>query len=339
MRAPLTGTKRSDGRWQITVVLTDVHGVKVRKTLYAPTQKEVQAKARGLIYETGREAPSEATLKDLIEQYRKAVLKDMSDGAKRQYEWAFEKMPFDRLTSIDSPSVSRWLRSMDSLSGRSVQVCRNVLKVLLEYARELGWVKENAARGVRLHRSAVSAPKRRLSETEWLKIVETEANPKYKAFWRLLGETGMRPSEALRLLEPIVDNGFLVIGKSKTMAGENRIVPIGKESIAYLRENPRPFPIDLHNAERQWRKVLREAEIPHTNLYQLRKMRLTLWIAQGLPDDVVKELAGHSSIELTKNVYTRIPMDRVKAALSEAQSVNGLSAKRQKRAKSGSMPP
>lgn len=339
MRAPLTGTKRADGRWQITIALTDVHGRKVRKTLYAPTQKEVQTKARSLIYETGRSAPSKATLEELIAQYRKVILSGMSDGAQRQYEWAFDKMPFEKLVDIDAPAVSRWLRSMDSLSGRSVQVCRNVLKVLLEYARELGWVKENVARGVRLPRPAVSTPKRRISESEWLKVVDTEANPRYRAFWRLLGETGMRPSEALGLLEPIVDQGFLVIGKSKTMAGENRIVPIGKESSTYLKETPRPFPMDLHNVERQWRKVLRDANIPHTNLYQLRKMRLTLWIAQGLPDEVVKELAGHSSIELTMNVYTRIPMERVREALNEAQSVKGLSAKAPKRAKTGSTPP
>lgn len=333
MRAPLTGTKRKDGRWQITVTLTTIKGQKKRQTLYAPTQKEVQAKARDLLYETGREAPSSATFQDLLAQYRRVILSKMSDGAQRQYEWAFGKMPFTKLADIDAPLVSRWLRSLDSLSGRSVQVCRNVLKVVLEYGRELGWVKENAARGVRLPRTAVSAPRRRLSEAEWVKVVEVEDEPKYKAYWRILGETAMRPSEALRLLEPIVDKGFLVIGKSKTIAGENRIVPVSKETQKYLKENPRPFPMDLHNVERGWRRVLKEAGVPHTNLYQLRKMRLTLWIAQGLPDEVVKELAGHSSIELTKNVYTRIPMERVRAALNERQSVKGLSARRQKSSK------
>jgi integrase len=338
VRSPLSGTKRKDGRWQITVTLTTVQGSKVRKTIYAPTQREVQDKAREIVYETGREAPSDADIAELIDLYRKFVLSKMSDGAKRQSEWAFTKIPNWRVAHIDPPTVSRWLRSLE-FSGRSVQVCRNILKVLLEYARELGWVRENAARGVRLPKPAVSAPRRRLSESEWLRIVDTETSPRMKAYWRLLGETGMRPSEALRLENPKVEDGFLRLGKSKTIAGENRIVPVSAETAAYLSENPKPFPVDLHNAERSWRNALKRAGIPHTNLYQLRKMRLTLWIAQGLPDEVVKELAGHSSIELTKNVYTRIPMERVREALSEAQSVKGLSAEEPQTAKSGSMPP
>ncbi|HJP82903.1 MAG TPA: site-specific integrase [Fimbriimonadaceae bacterium] len=330
MRAPLTGTKRKDGRWQITVQLTTIKGQKVRKTLYAPTQSEVQAKARQLIYTTGREAPNDSTLQELIDLYRTFILSKMSDGAKRQYEWAFTKMEFGRVVDIDMPHVVRWLRSLDGLSGRSIQVCRNVLKVLLEYARELGWIKDNPARGAKLPRPAISAPRRRMSESEWLKIVAAEPNERHRAYWRILGETGMRPSEALGLVEPIIEDGFLRLGKSKTIAGENRIVPVSKQTAEYLRENPRPFPMDLHNVQRAWRNALKRAEIPHTNLYQLRKMRLTLWIAQGLPDEVVKELAGHSSIELTMNVYTRIPMERVKAALDEAQSVKGLSAKSMK---------
>lgn len=330
MRAPLTGTKRKDGRWQITVTLTTVHGQKKRQTFYAPTQKEVQAKARDLIYETGREAPNEGSLSTLVEQYRKSILRFMSDGAKRQYEWAFAKFPDWKLKEIDGPRVSRWLRSLESLSGRSIQVCRNVLKVVLEYGLELGWVKANPARGARLPKSAVSSPRRRLSEAEWLKAVSTEGNERYAAYWRILGETGLRPSEALGLVEPLVEDGFLQIGKSKTVAGENRIVPVSEETAKYLKENPRPFPMDLHNVQRQWRKLLKAAKIPHTNLYQLRKMRLTLWIASGISDDVVKEMAGHSSIELTKNVYTRIPMERVREALKEAQSVKGLSAESSK---------
>jgi integrase len=341
MRAPLTGTQRKDGRWQITLVLTRADGAKIRKTIYAPTQREVQAKAHDLLMHEGRVAHRQWTLEDLITAYKAERFPGLAEKTRSQYEWALGRivphMGKEEVRKIGPPRISRWLKTLaldPRLSGRSVQICRNVLRVLLGHAVELGWCETNAAKEVRLPVSAKPAPKPRLSPADYRAILESEEDPRWRALWMVLGETGMRPSEALALTRADLfysgDLWWLVVVESKTEAGRGREVPVPDILGRTLTDwEGAFFPWDIHAAEKRWKKALAAAGVGHTNLYQLRKMCLSRWIAGGLPDDVVKELAGHTDIRLTLNVYNRVDRARLTEALwshlEEARSVKSLS--------------
>jgi len=331
MRAPLAGTKRKDGRWQITVTLTKATGEKVRKTLYADTQGSVQEKARALIYDSGREALEDCTVGELIARYEKDELAGMSDGTKRQHRWAYPRIKahFEsrQVSALRSPALSSWLKILASekLSGRSVQIHRDVFRVVLGYALQHGLIKTNPAMSVKLPVSAKAEQRTRLTWKDWRSIVNAEEGEIFKDYWETLGETGMRPNEALALtksaLEQVGPTWWLTVGRSKTAAGIRQI-PISDELAERLSLREEfLFPtwtgsrISYDNAQRAWRLVLKKAKIAHTNLYQLRKMRLSLWVAQGVPDDVVKYLAGHTDIRLTKNIYNRVDISRVSLSL------------------------
>lgn len=121
-----------------------------------------------------------------------------------------------------------------------------------------------------------------------------------------------------------LDMWWVRVRRSKTTAGENREVPI-PDHLAHRLKEREGFLFPGWQGDRQryrqllreWDRALERAEVPKTNLYQLRKMAISRWIASGMPDDVVKELAGHSTIRLTKDVYNRLGKDRLMTLFSE----------------------
>jgi len=336
MRSALSGTLRKDGRWQITITLTRSDGAKIRKAIYAPSQREVQEKARKLLG-LGREAPATMTVCQLYDECKEHRWTELREKTLDVYKWGFSKISptlgSKRVAEIKTPDVARWLRTLasdPSLSGRSIQIARNVLKLMMGYAVEQGWANSNPCFDVKLPRSASPRERRKLRPAEVQRIIELEPSPWRKLLWLTLEETALRPSEALNLeASDILEHDkswWISVKKSKTRHGI-REVPIADALARSLIESL-PFPNkDTSAASKQWVKAMerewldrckkaKESGLPNppyepTNLYQLRKFRLSQWRASGMPDEVEKELAGHSSIVLTKDVYIHVDADRL----------------------------
>lgn len=334
MRSALSGTKRADGRWQITVSLTRPDGAKVKKTLYAATQREVQDKARELIHQTGRSASPNVTVSQLFDICQAGPWSSHADKTKEQYAWARKRIDPEfgpkLVGDLRVPDVASWVRRLEQdpqLSGKSVQICRDVLRVALGHAVEMGWAQGNPAKEVRI-KSAKPKERRRLSENEYLRILEAEVDPMYRSLWRVIGECGLRPfCEATKLqrsdLAYRLDCWWLTVRKSKTDAGL-REVPVPDDLGQTLADREGSLfpssvgtPIDKSKVERAWRAATAAAKVEHTNLYQLRKLAITRWALTGLPDAVVKSLAGHTDIRLTQNVYARVGREQILNALEE----------------------
>ena len=149
MRSALSGTLRKDGRWQITITLTRSDGAKIRKAIYAPSQREVQEKARKLLG-LGREAQATMTVCQLYDECKDHRWTELKPKTLEVYKWGFSKISpmlgSKKVAEIKTPDVARWLRTLasdPSLSGRSIQIARNVLKLMMGYAVEQGWANSN----------------------------------------------------------------------------------------------------------------------------------------------------------------------------------------------------
>lgn len=346
MRSSLSGTKRADGRWQIVVTLTTVSGAKVRKAVYGATQAEVQRKAQELLFRESRTSHEAHTIADLIEVYGKDVLPTKSAGTKRQHSPAYIRLEAffaDKdLRSIRRSDVARFMRYVvDQASGdgfRAAQAYRNVLSSLMNYGLELGWIDENVAKGTPLPSGIVPKPKTkpRLTPDEYRRILEAEEDPVLRSLWATLGETGYRPTEALAMtresLFRAIDCWWLR-GGGKTEAGRNREVPLPDRLGHELAERTGPLfqhpdygrALNYDEARTRWEAAVRKAGIEPRNMYQLRKLAISRWIAAGIGDDVVKTLAGHSSIRLTKDVYNRLSRERLMLHSKEGRYVGGMS--------------
>ena len=65
-----------------------------------------------------------------------------------------------------------------------------------------------------------------------------------------------------------------------------------------------------------WHLACDNAGVPRTNLYQLRKLRITLWIASGIEDDVITKMAGHTDIKITHEAYNDVTRERIRKSLT-----------------------
>lgn len=350
VRAPLTGTPRKDGRWQITVTLHTPWGGRKRVVLYARTQKEVQAKARALLSQ-GRTKANEYTLAELWDVWEEARWPALSESAREQYRYAAKRIlpEFGQInvTEITRPQIYQWTQRMAAdprLSGRTVQVHRNVLRVCLEHACNIGWLGENPAKGWRAPIQAKPAPQKRLTAEE-IDAAIAAAQGRERLFLRLLWETAVRPQEAtLCCSQHLLDEhglSWLLVPGTKT-AKARRTVPLSPELRDALLELPEPwFPWQRRQITELWHRVQislgwrpqrgkRGARVqpdqPLPTLYQIRKARIAAWKDLGVSDEVWAELAGHEDVRLTRAVYDRVSRTRIAGQLGLSLS-NSLSEK------------
>jgi len=166
----------------------------------------------------------------------------------------------------------------------------------------------------------VREPREMLTPAEKQRVFETAST---KAGWQtaycaalLTANTSMRPKELKRLLWRDVDafNRLVTVRRSKTEAGK-RVIPLNDEAwsaIATLkqradslrtyapeyyvfhREWPKPDPMQAMGGWRSaWRSLRKAAKMPNLRFYDLRHQFVTELCESGVPESVIRELAGH----------------------------------------------
>ncbi len=124
----------------------------------------------------------------------------------------------------------------------------------------------------------------------------------------VLGETGMRKSEALRLKWTDIYNRMLAIGKAKS--GKVRSVPLSDLAAEWLGKLVRFMEIPNVFVNPQIHRPWKDPRGPFdagkarvglkwVTFHDLRHFRATQWLMKGVDVNTVKELLGHSSIQTT----------------------------------------
>ena len=57
---------------------------------------------------------------------------------------------------------------------------------------------------------------------------------------------------------------------------------------------------------RRFHRLLKEIGLPRMRFHDLRHSTATLLLSMGVPLKVVQELLGHSSVDITANVYSHV---------------------------------
>jgi integrase len=65
-------------------------------------------------------------------------------------------------------------------------------------------------------------------------------------------------------------------------------------------------PCDPHNIQKQFKKLLTEADLPACRIHDLRHSCASLLLAQGVDPRTIMETLGHSQISLTLNTYVHV---------------------------------
>ena len=84
-------------------------------------------------------------------------------------------------------------------------------------------------------------------------------------------------------------------------------------------------PLDPRNVHREFKAILKAADLPDIRIHDLRHTAATLLLAQGVDPRTIMEILGHSQVSLTLNTYshilpslTREAADKMNAILSDS---------------------
>jgi integrase len=350
-------------RWQVKVFLfRDEKGRKrYRSEIVHGGRRAAEAKLLELLQTktTGGLKPrAHMTLRDLVKEWTAHKTREVAPRTLAGYRAALERYV---LPSLGHRKISDLhLREIDQLYGlmlagqlpkaheddekapaalspRSVRLAHAALSQALSQAVSWGLLTVNPAAGVTL---PTSKPKEKnvLTASERARFLQAAEASVYRAFYRTLIDTGLRPGEACALRWADVDftretiavqrtvtrgaDGEAVLAEPKTAKSRRTVPMLGglrDELLRHLdwqRERNldeagfvftntegrplRPWTFSTRDLDR----VLAAAGITRpVTLYSLRHTFATLHVAAGTPIKVVSDVLGHANIQQTANTY------------------------------------
>jgi len=220
----------------------------------------------------------------------------------------------------------------EGLSKRTVQYIHAILHKVLDQAFKWGLVTRNVTDLVDVPRPDNKPPT--VWSADQIRIfLQGVESSKYYPIYMLAVYTGMRQGEILGIhredvnlkdgtiyvkhqLQPIKGEGLVVTNvktkKSKrSIALPSIMVNLLKEHLRDVKSgliftSPSGQPIWAANVYRQFKKAIRDLELPDIRFHDLRHAHATLLLQAGVNPKVVQERLGHSQISLTLDTYSHV---------------------------------
>lgn len=177
-----------------------------------------------------------------------------------------------------------------------------VLSVLFEHATDLGWVKHNPAKGIRLLRGDGDGPHRPWTP-EALEAYEAAApgGSRARTVQELCIGTGQRIGDVLRMRWDQLRDGGIEVRQGKT--GRRLWVPFTPRLKAYLAGLPRTAltvladgagrPLAYHAAAKEVMRARKEAGVEAFTIHGWRYTAAAELAAAGCSDDEIMAITGH----------------------------------------------
>lgn len=266
-------------------------------------------------------------------------------------------VPLGRLTARE---VRLFLDALlkDGIGARTARYVHSTLRAALEDAMREELIGKNVAKLVRAP-SVPKAERRPLAVDEVRMFLKANQEDRLFALLVVLALLGVRRSEALGLQWQDVDlaDGTMTIrrglhrvdGKLRTLepktARSRRTIPLPTMVVRALLEHgerqdqerrdldtrwhesgyifttPIGTPLDPDNISKFVKKALVTAGVREVHMHDLRHGCASVLLAQGIPPRTVMEILGHSSLEMTMNVYGHVSLDDKKSALDRLGSL------------------
>jgi integrase len=259
-----------------------------------------------------------------------------------------------KLGQLNARDVRQFLAALagEGVGDRTAQVAHATLRAALEDAVREEVIPRNVAKLVRAPRPT-KAEREPLTVDQVKALLKVSRDHRMHPLIVVLAVLGLRRSEALGLRWEDIDltagilrvrrslhrvDGRLSIFPTKTQRSA-RAVPLprfviralesqrdkqeeeraalGKNwpNFGYVFTTPLGTPIDPRNCTRVVRKQLDAAGLSHVRLHDLRHGCVTVLLSMGVPPRVVMEIVGHSTLEMTMNVYAHVSLDDKRTAL------------------------
>ena len=246
------------------------------------------------------------------------------------------------------------------LSARMVQSIHAVLRNALEAAVREEIIPRNVARLVQVPAPKYKV-NRGLSVQQAKAVMAAAADHRLSALYVLALYLGLRRGEllGLRWQDVDLDEAKLeVVYNLQRVSGALRLVPPKTEDSARTVPLPpvcvealrahrqrqaadraqawpdwedhglvfpsrRGTPMEPDNLRRSWSLIRQAAGLGPTRVHDLRHTCVTLLLDLGAPPHVVREIVGHSDIEVTMTIYAHVSLEEKRKALAKLGEVLG----------------
>ena len=127
-------------------------------------------------------------------------------------------------------------------------------------------------------------------------------------------ETGMRPSEILRIHPENLNGNTLKIPVAKTRP---RTIPLTQKALSLIKSYPLPFNISIDRLGKQFRKLCKHYNIKNAHFADLRHQSLTNFMKDkklNVPETML--IAGHQDPRMLLKIYNNLQVDDVAKKLN-----------------------
>lgn len=275
------------------------------------------------------------TMSEFSDVYLKRMTKRWAEKTRAEYERRLDKhvkpvLGRARLDTIARADVAKLLDKIAEDSGpyESNRV-HELIRAMFNRAAEWGFYPEdrpNPAR--RIERFKETSRERWLKPEEVTTLMEKvrkEESIHFQAFVPLLLLTGMRKTELLRIQWEHIDFERGEVLLPDTKSGKPQVRQLSKPAREILRflprteKNPYVFPGRRKGSRRrdfrnEWESARKAAGLEDITLHDLRRTAGSFMAQAGVPLQVIGEILGHQSSDVTR-VYARLSEENERQAL------------------------
>lgn len=264
------------------------------------------------------------TLKEVYERWHADHGRTIETKTLKDYEWAFrlcEPLHDRKIRSILRSDYQACIIAQEE-KGRSKGTCnkvRVILGMLGRWAFEEGITLSNNAEN--LSTTAKQLTVREIFLDGDIRAMQQSGMPAADIALILIS-CGCRPGELFKLKTADCFDDYF-IGGSKTEAGKNRVIPVGKEGLdAYRRIRQKAAEAGSDNfidgytgshvynnySKREWKALMAQIGRPDFTPYSCRHTFITNAIRSGMDLPILEAIVGHVDRETTR-IYTHLRAD------------------------------
>lgn len=155
-----------------------------------------------------------------------------------------------------------------------------------------------------------------LTDKEFIKLLQNTYKAHHKTAFILAFHCGLRVSEVVNLKPDDIDRGQGLLKVVQGKGGKDRFIPYPPKIAKHFKElpigcTPRALQLSIKSA------IARAGIKKDIHFHSLRHSFCTNLINKGVGYKTVQQLAGHSSISITMDIYSHMTLDQSKKELQE----------------------
>ena len=315
--------RRADGRMEKVVNIGDkkVH-------FYGRSQQEIYDKIRDYKEKQQEASRFENVAEEWYVQYENLVEHYSYEKSKAHKNRAIEHFGEQFIGNITPKDINQFylILADKGLARKTVSNQRTVLNNIFKYAIIKGYIKDNPADYVDIPRRLPHNRREMPSDEDIQRVKNNVGHGAIGLLAFFVLNTGCRRAEALAIQFKDIDfinkkvyinkavyykNSMPYIKQPKSDAG-TRSVPLLDVLAACLVPGPPEEyifggdkPLTETRFKRWWKKYTEDTGVTCT-LHQLRHAYCTLMFEAGVEESVAKELMGHSTVTIMRDIYTHI---------------------------------